>query len=94
MVATRDGHDSVLVVTHKRLIRLNISTDSVEILVRKAFWHGLYPNSMVVSPSGAIFVGMRRGVAKIENKRGLYKTSWLLPSKEFADKHPYKEGFK
>lgn len=92
--AIKDGDGALLVVTHTRLIKANLLTKTVDTLMYQAFWDGLYPNSVAISDSGAIFIGMRHGVAKIEKKQGTYKSSWLLPSKEFADKYSYKPGFK
>jgi len=84
-VAIQDGDGLVLVATSKRLLRFSPASKKTDILLDKTFWGGLYPNSMVITPSGTIFVGMRHGVAKIEKDDKQYKISWLLPTKKFAD---------
>jgi len=92
--AIKIADGTLLVATHTRLIKVNLSTNNANNIICKAFWEGLYPNSIALSDSGAIFIGMRHGVAKIEKKHGVYNASWLLPSKQFAEKYSYKPGFK
>jgi hypothetical protein len=92
-VVLKDGDHTILVVTSKRLLRVNFSSKKVDILLDKAFWSGLYPNSIVITPSGTIFIGMRHGIAKIEKKNDGYSPSWLLPTKQFANES-FIEGFK
>ncbi len=52
------------------------------------FWTSLHANSIVVTPSGTVYLGMRRGVARVVKKDGSYHVAWLLPNKEFADMEP------
>ncbi len=55
-------------------------------LLDKVFWGGLYPNSMVITPEGTTYLGMRHGVAKIEiEKGGSRRVHWLLPNKAFVE---------
>jgi hypothetical protein len=79
---------SLLIATTRRLLRVVPSDKTVEVLHDDAFWGGLYPNSLVVTPGGAIYLGMRHGVAKLEKKGGQYRVAWLLPNKQFAATEP------
>jgi hypothetical protein len=92
-VAVKDADGSLVVATAERLIRFVPASRKMEVLLDHVFWGDLYPNSMLVMPSGTIFVGMRHGVAKVEKKGKARKVTWLLPNKEFADQK-YREGFK
>jgi hypothetical protein len=89
-VKTVDG--SLLVATTDRLLRVFPTDKKVEVLLKDAFWRGLYPNSIVVTPDGTTYLGMRHGVSKIEKKGEAYKSIWLLPNPEFVDMKPL-EGF-
>ncbi|MES2463597.1 MAG: hypothetical protein V4671_23735 [Armatimonadota bacterium] len=75
---------SFLVVTESRLIR--VKTDGrIETLIDRAFWQCLYPNSMAGSlQNGAIYIGMRHGVARVRKQGRTYQLDWLLPNKEFT----------
>ena len=84
-VAIKESDGLILVATSKRLLRFSPAYKKPDILLDKAFWDGLYPNSMVITPLGTIFMGMRHGVAKIEKEGDRYKISWMLPTKDFAD---------
>ena len=83
-VAVKGAEDTLMVATHDRLLRIHTATRKVDVLIEKAFWGGLYPASLVVEPSGAIDIGMRHGVARVE-KVGADRTRvrWLLPNAEF-----------
>ena len=84
---------SLLVATTDRFLKVSPADKKVEVLISDVFWGGLYPNSVIATTDGIAYLGMRHGVAKIEEKDGVYKAVWLLPSKEFVDmKLP--EGFK
>jgi hypothetical protein len=76
---------SLVIVTSKQLIRVNPSSKKIDIIADDMFWGTLYPNSIVIAPSGAIYIGTRHGVAKIEKLAKNAKISWLQPSKAFAD---------
>lgn len=87
-VAARLGDDALLVVSNKRLARVDLATKRVEFLVDAAFWHSLYPTSIVVEPSGRVAIGMRRGVARLDKVGADAKVEWLLPSKAVAEEKP------
>ena len=40
---------------------------------------GLYPNSIALGPSNAVYVGMRYAVARIDLEEAGPRTSWLVP---------------
>ena len=92
-VAVKDIDSSLIVVTNEQLLRVIPTSKKTEVLLDHVFWSWLYPNSIVIAPSGTIYVGMRHGIAKVEKEKTLYKTSWLLPTKKFADQK-YVEGLK
>lgn len=71
-VAIRDFDGSLIIATTSRLLRVP-GVDNV-------FWRGLYPNSIVTTAAGSIFIGMRHGVAKIDKAASTYKVRWVLPS--------------
>lgn len=75
--------------TTDRLLRIDPETRTIEILVDNAFWVDFYPNSMVVSRSGTIYLGMRYGVAEIKKSGQTYTTRWLLPNWESARMIPW-----
>jgi hypothetical protein len=76
---------SLLIATTDRLLRVVPSDKTVEVLHNDAFWGGLYPDSLVVTPGGVIYLGMRHGVARIEKKGKEYQVAWLLPKKDFVE---------
>ena len=64
-VAAVNGTDRTLTVaTDDRLLRVHLDTRKIDVLLANAFWGGLYPNSIVVGPSGAVYFGMRHGSRK------------------------------
>jgi hypothetical protein len=79
----KDADGTLLVATWRRLLRVNLTTKKVDVLVAGAFWGGLYPTSMVVTPRGTTYLGMRHGVAKVEKQGGTYRVDWLLPTADF-----------
>ena len=74
----------MLIATTDRLLKVVPSDKTVEVLHKDAFWGGLYPNSLIVTPGGSIYLGMRHGVARFEKKKGEYQVVWLLPNKDFV----------
>jgi hypothetical protein len=78
------GADGTLTVaTHDRLLRVHVGTRKLDVLLRDAFWGGLYPRSMMVAPSGTVYLGMRHGVARVDKTGTAYEAFWLLPNAEF-----------
>lgn len=55
--------DRFLVVTDKNFFIINGLKK--EIVLSKAFWTGLYPNSIAVVDENNVFIGMRGGIAKL-----------------------------
>ena len=82
---TKSADGSLTIATTNRLLRVVPATKEVEVLLDEAFWGGLYPNSMVITPDGATYLGMRHGVARVEKKGAARRVRWLLPNKEFDD---------
>jgi hypothetical protein len=80
------------VATNDRLLRVHLETRKVDVLLSNAFWGGLYPKSMIVAPSGTVYLGMRHGVARVEKQGEAYHAKWLLPSREFD--RPPQDGFR
>ena len=94
-VASKNVDGSLVVATFNRLLRIFPASKKTEVIVDNAFWGGLYPNSLVIAPSGIIFVGMRHGIAKVEKKGKSYKVFWLIPKKITADDYEKEfSGFK
>src|SRR5262249_19193635 len=56
-VVVRAADGSLVIATTHQLLRVVLASRKIEILVDQAFWGGLYPNSMVVTPSGKFFLG-------------------------------------
>jgi hypothetical protein len=80
--ATKDLDGTMIVVTYDRLLRFHPSTKRIDVLVDGGVWSGLWPNSVIVS-RGAIFVGMRHGVARVQKRLRGYQTDWLEPMPGF-----------
>jgi hypothetical protein len=78
--------DTLLLATTNRLLKVVPDTKEIEVIADNMFWIGLYPNSMVITRGGVIYVGMRHGVAKIEREVGKARIHWLLPKKEPDEK--------
>jgi hypothetical protein len=76
--ATRDKDGSLIVVTTERLLRVRLDKQ-VDVLLDHAFWGGLYSNSVIMDGTGSIYIGMRKGVAKITRAGRKRTVSWLLP---------------
>jgi hypothetical protein len=80
-VVGTDG--TMTVATTDRLLRVDLKTRKIDVLLKDAFWGGLYPKSMIVAPSGSIYLGMRHGVAQVEKRGGAYEATWLIPDVTF-----------
>ena len=87
-VAIPHGKGVLLVVSFRRLSRVDLATKRVEVLVDDAFWQSLYPNSAVLDPAGPLLIGMRHGVARINKVEPYPRIDWLLPTKAVADERP------
>ena len=84
-VAAKEADDSLIVPTTGRLLRVKPAEKKIEVMIDDAFWENLYPSSMVITPAGTIYLGMRHGVAKIEKAGKELKIRWLLPNQEFVN---------
>jgi len=62
------------------------------VLLQHAFCGGLYPVSILVAPSGVVYIGMRHGVAEVVKTGAAYKAHWLIPNREFD--RPLAEGLR
>jgi hypothetical protein len=73
-----ESNDSFLILTTKSLVRVKLSGTMVKILSTR--YGQLYPNSMVVSPSGIIYIGMRHFVTRLTPTSDGYLEEWLVPN--------------
>lgn len=92
-VATTNRDGSLLVATSERLLRVIPASKKVEVLLDDTGWGLAYPNSIVVDNSGAIYLGMRHLVAKVERRGETWSAAWLMPSKAYSERKRV-EGFK
>lgn len=81
---TLQSDGSLLVVTTRELLRIHLDK-RVDVLLQDQFWWCLYPNSVVVTSSGIVYIGMRHGVVRARPGEGAYVVEWLLPNQEFAN---------
>lgn len=68
--------DTVIVGTPGGVFRVEASGAVISLSQSKDL---LYPNSLVVGPSGVIYVGMRHFVLMLTPHEGAYKETWLGP---------------
>jgi hypothetical protein len=69
---------SVVLVTSEKIHRIK-SPGMIE-TIRSAKYGLLYPNSVAVLRSGAIYVGMRHFVTRLRPKVSSFEEDWLVPS--------------
>jgi hypothetical protein len=74
----KDAHGSVIVVTGSRLIRIDAPGD-VRTLFNSVYGL-LIPNSVAVSTSGTLYVGMRHFVTRLTPVGASYRQEWLVPA--------------
>lgn len=91
-VGVLDSMGLLTVATHDRLLRVNLATKAIDVLLKDAFWGGLCPVSMILTPSGTVYIGMRHGVAGVEKRSGSYTAHWLIPNPDFD--RPPQDGVK
>ena len=70
--------DSLLVMTTRALVRVK-SSGAVERLMNTNYGM-LYANSMTLSPSGVIHVGMRHFITRLTPSADGYKEEWFVPA--------------
>jgi hypothetical protein len=74
---TKLSADTALVVTTHGISQIT-STGASEKLLSRSFGM-LYPNSIVSSPDGTIYAGMRLFVVRLVLRSGKYREEWLVP---------------
>jgi hypothetical protein len=84
----KDADGSLLVATTERLLRVAPSTGKVEVILDEVCWSDMYPNSMVVTRSGTVYLGMRHAVVRVDKKGKSWQLHWLVPNKEFDEVKP------
>jgi hypothetical protein len=72
-----ESPESLLVLTRRGLVRLKTS-GKIESLF-KPNYRLLYPNSMALSSSGVIYIGIRLFVTRLTPDGDHYKEEWLVP---------------
>ena len=82
-VGTIDGDGNFIVSATDTLIKVQ-PDKTQKVLIEKAFWAGLYPHSIALSPSGDIYLGMRHGVSLIYPLNHAYVAEWFLPNRDFV----------
>lgn len=70
-------NNSFLVALNDKIIRVKTSGE-VE-TIKKTNFNTLYPNSMAITSSGIIYVGMRLFVVRFVPFENSYKEEWLVP---------------
>ena len=73
-----EAPDSILVLTANSLIRVKTSGATQKLFSTRYAY--LYPNSMIVSASGIIYVGMRHFVVRLTPTSDGYGEEWFVPS--------------
>jgi hypothetical protein len=81
--AVKGPDGTLLVATYDRLLRVDLGSKKREVLAEDACWQDLYPKSMILTPSGTVYLGMRHGVAEIAKEGTVYKVTWLIPDAEY-----------
>jgi hypothetical protein len=72
-----ESPDTLLVVTTRGLVRVRTSGMVEQLLPTN--YGLLYPNSMTLSPSGVIHVGMRHFVTRLTPTGNSYREEWFVP---------------
>lgn len=75
----KESDGSLVVATYDRLLRVHPASKKMDVLVEDAYWGNLHPDSMISSPSGTIYLGMRHGVVEVAKEAENYKVNWLIP---------------
>lgn len=70
--------ESLLVLTTNSFVRVKTSGTIEKLFSTK--YEQLYPNSMVILPSGIVYIGMRHFVTRLTPTNEGYKEEWLVPS--------------
>ncbi|MBC7797437.1 MAG: hypothetical protein H7Z37_11230 [Pyrinomonadaceae bacterium] len=73
-----ESSESLLVLTGDSLVRVKTSGSNEKLFSTR--YNYLYPNSMIVSPSGVILVGMRHFITRLTPTSGGYQEEWFVPN--------------
>lgn len=73
-----ESPDAVIVITTTALVRVRTSAH-VETLF-KTEYEALYPNSITLSSSGLVHIGMRHFVTRLTPTGSTYKEEWFVPT--------------
>lgn len=77
-VFASESQDSLLVLTRRGLVRVRASGAVEELLPTN--YSLLFPNSMTLSPSGVVHVGMRHFITRLTPSGSGYKEEWFVPA--------------
>ena len=72
-----ESPESVLVITTKSLVRVKTEGSAEQLYQHRYLF--LYPNSMTLSKSGIIHIGMRHFVTRLTPTQAGYKEDWFVP---------------
>jgi hypothetical protein len=75
---------SLIVVIYDDLVRIRMN-GRVETLLpsSRSCWRFTHPGSIVILPSGDIYLGMTFAVTRLRKTGNSYEPSWLIPSKSY-----------
>ena len=76
--AALDSGGSLIVATSGQLLRVH-PNKTIDVILNREYWSGLYPDSMAIAPSGTIYLGMRYAVARMRRSAAGYKVDWITP---------------
>lgn len=76
----KESNGSVLFVTTYGLCRITKSGELQRLTGSPRWSQHAFTNSMVVTPDGSIFMGMRMFVLRLRENSGQYTKEWLLPN--------------
>ena len=74
----KNAPDSMLVLTTTGLLRVETSGKIEHLL--KTRYEILYPNSMTLTASGVIYIGMRHFVTRLTPSGNTYTEEWFVPA--------------
>ena len=75
----KEPNGSVLFVTTYGLCRITKSGELQRLTGLPGWSQHAFTNSMVITPDGSIFMGMRMFVLRLRKNSDRYRTEWLLP---------------
>lgn len=73
-----ESADSLMVATYDRIVRVLISGEVEQLLAPKDGFP--YPNSLTLSKSGVIHIGMRHFILRLSPSSKGYKEEWFVPT--------------